>query len=119
MKYVKRGSLLDRKGAPIVVPTSEPFELTIEWSLATIMNAYIPTQKFILNMQDLRKFNRCFDVLEDTSKDVMAFEDEDFKVLLSIVQNVAPMMLLPHIVRNAPQIEDVLTNAPSKYVKGK
>ncbi len=70
----------------------------------------MPEQRFVLDMNALRRLNRVIDTLEAAPEtDNFALEDADWETAKLVATNVA-IMLSP---RNAPVIEDIFDSAPT------
>tara|TARA_Y100000310_G_C20686505_1_gene819362 strand:+ start:340 stop:705 length:366 start_codon:yes stop_codon:yes gene_type:complete len=121
MKHIVEGPFVDRKGDAIVIPASEPLTVTTGWLLRLLLDQYQPSQTLTLTLPELRKYSKLWDVLEAdvSSCGCYVFEDDDFAVLKKTVLNVVPTILLPQILRHAPELEDLLTAAPNNHEDNK
>jgi hypothetical protein len=112
MKYLQEGPVLDRRGEPIVIPSTEPIEVTVSWLLDFLMKQYMPTPDLTLQPAEVRLYNKALDAIEAGPENGwFGFEDSHFDLMRKVCMVVAPRILLTQISLNTPQIEDMFTSA--------
>jgi hypothetical protein len=118
MKHIKDEPFLDRKGAQVVVLFADgDVEVTTGWLLKLVLNQYAPTPAITLGVPEIRKYNKVLDILDAGPEDCgcFVFEDDDFAIMKKLVLAIMPTILLQPILRNAPELEDILVEAVSNH----
>ena len=86
---------------------------TLPEFLKVLGELYTPTQKFSLNMKQLRSLNKALDVLGgEPHGGHFVLDNEEVEVLKALVEQYAPAVLIH--ARNAPAVLDALNAAPEK-----
>jgi len=84
-------------------------ETSLQALLLVVMNAYMPMQGKSLTIQELRQYNKAFDILERDHEGVIPLEDGELAVVKKVVGWMSP--LIPAVMRDAPFLEDMLNGA--------
>jgi len=121
MKYIKEDTFYDRKNESIEVDIEgEKKVWTIGRMIYTLANSWVAGIKGLeLNIGEIRKLQKCLDVLEDDleneTTEYFEFKEDEYETLKKVVLGIA--VQVPFFSKHSPQIEDILTKTVNDIPK--
>ena len=108
----KQQYVLDRKGNYILLNNgNEEYPLRFIELLSLIARNYRPSEQHQLSIGDIRLLNKAIDVLDEKEYEIddeLEMTNDSFHILKDTVLNVLPSFIIPAIIQNAPEIEDMI-----------